>query len=431
MQNVALVFPYFRTRSLHEMLFPPLGAASLAAQLRPLGIETRIFDCTFGSWEALKSGLRSYEPAIIGIYSMISLSRNTIRIAEMVREALPGSLLVAGGPLPTLHPEQYSSHFHAVFRGEADLSFPRFCRDFLAAGASPRVLARLPLETYDGLFISGYGQQVDNPSIHHGEEDIQLFPLPERSDFDHAAYQREWLLKDGTKTTSIMLTLGCPFNCDFCSRPIFGNRFRRRNLDAVLEEIRQIREWGYDSLWIADDNFTLDLSYLEEFCHRAAGMEMTWSCLSRVTGIDGHVASMMKEAGCRRVYLGLETGDQDTLRLMNKKASVEEGIHAVHEFRRAGIETAAFFIVGYPGETLASIETTFDLALTLPLDDISFNLPYPLPGSKLFDRVSGIDPTRDWVEENEATFVYTSEFDQEWLRQRISQTMRAFADKKA
>jgi anaerobic magnesium-protoporphyrin IX monomethyl ester cyclase len=293
------------------------------------------------------------------------------------------------------------------------------------------VLARLPLETYDGLFISGYGQQVDNPSIHHGEEDIQLFPLPERSDFDHAAYQREWLLKDGTKTTSIMLTLGCPFNCDFCSRPIFGNRFRRRNLDAVLEEIRQIREWGYDSLWIADDNFTLDLSYLEEFCHRAAGMEMTWSCLSRVTGIDGHVASMMKEAGCRRVYLGLETGDQDTLRLMNKKASVEEGIHAVHEFRRAGIETAAFFIVGYPGETLASIETTFDLALTLPLDDISFNLPYPLPGSKLFDRVSGIDPTRDWVEENEATFVYTSEFDQEWLRQRISQTMRAFADKKA
>ncbi len=255
-------------------------------------------------------------------------------------------------------------------------------------------------------------------------------PLPYRGDFDHAAYQKVWSSQDGSKTTSLITTLGCPFNCDFCSRPVFGGLFRRRNLVKVFEEIEQIRSLGYDSLWIADDNFTLDINYLKEFCRGMVGRKIEWSCLSRVTGINDEITSMMKESGCKRVYLGLETGNQGTLKLMNKKATVEEGIHAVHLFHNAGIQAAAFFIVGYPGETAASIEDTFKLALTLPLDDISFNVPFPLPGSKLFERVNKVDKNKDWSEENEITFVYESEFDSPWLRRRIGETMQAFSEKK-
>ncbi len=182
-------------------------------------------------------------------------------------------------------------------------------------------------------------------------------------------------------------------------------------------------------MWIDDDNFTLNLSYLKEFCQRMAGQNMSWSCLSRVTGITADIAQMMREAGCQRVYLGLETGDQTTLNLMSKKATVEEGIDAVQKFRQAGIEVAAFFIVGYPGETISSMEKTFKLALSLPLDNISFNVPYPLPGSKLFERVSGLDE-RDWNTENEVTFLYSSEFDPDWLKSRIDQTMQAFDENK-
>jgi anaerobic magnesium-protoporphyrin IX monomethyl ester cyclase len=199
-------------------------------------------------------------------------------------------------------------------------------------------------------------------------------------------------------------------------------------LELVFTEIDQIRRLGYKRLWIADDNFTLDLSYLRDFCRRMAGQHMNWSCLSRVTGITTEIAREMKEAGCQRVYLGLETGDQDTLKLMNKKASMEEGISAVHAFRKAGIEVAGFFIVGYPGETITSIEKTFKLALSLPLDDISFNVPYPLPGSRLFERVSGL-VEGDWNKENEVTFLFSSEFDPRWLKRRIGQTMKTFAEK--
>jgi anaerobic magnesium-protoporphyrin IX monomethyl ester cyclase len=290
-------------------------------------------------------------------------------------------------------------------------------------------LGELPLETYEGLSIRQDELRVETPTVHYSEKELESFPLPYRDDFDHVAYQEVWAQQNGSKTTSIMMTLGCPFSCDFCSRPIFGNRYRRRNMDWVFDEIEQIRHLGYDSLWIADDNFTLDVTYLNEFCERMAGHKMEWSCLSRVTRIDEDLTRLMKESGCRRVHLGLETGSQDTLELMKKQATLQEGQNAVHLFHKAGIEVAAFFIVGYPGETVASIEDTFRYALELPLDYISFNVPFPLPGSQLFERVSELDKNKDWDTENEVSFVYKSEFDSSWLQRRIGQTMQAFADK--
>lgn len=434
--RVALVFPYFRTRAPTEMLFPPLGVATLAGQLRALDVETRVFDGTFSTFERLSDDLRAYRPDIVGVSSMVSLTGNTLRIAERVRTSLPEGLLVAGGPLPTVFPGRHASHFDAVFRGEADVSFPRFCRDYFEREASPLTLAGLPLDRYDGLFVPNHGLQVDNPTVHHRESELETFALPDRSDFDHGAYQREWRRKTGFAVTSIITSLGCPFSCDFCSRPIFGAAVRRRSLDAVFAEIDQIAADGYDGLWIADDVFTLSRPYLEEFCRRmagrqsAAGRQMTWSCLSRATGLDIATVRRMKAAGCRRVYLGLESASQATLDLMNKGVTVEEGVRAAHLYREAGVEVAAFFIVGYPGETVDSIEQTFGLALTLPLDEISFNVPMPLPGSDLFERLGGPDEGKDWAGENEVTFVYPSEFDAVWLRRRIEETMSAFAARK-
>lgn len=430
MSRVALVYPYFRTRAATELLFPPLGAAGLSSQLRKLGVESKIFDGTFSTFEDLTQRVHEAKPDIVGIYSMVTLSRNTFRVAEAVRASLPNALLVAGGPLPTLYPERYARVFDAVFRGEVDLSFPRFCHDALEGEASPADLEQLPLGGYEGLVVRRDGLQLDNPSIHFPEKDLAAFPLPFRGDFDHASYQKTWTELDGTRTTSIITTLGCPFSCDFCSRPIFGNLFRRRDLGSVFEEIEQLRKLGYDSLWIADDNFTLDIRYLAEFCRRITGSGMQWSCLSRVTGITRELAQLMKRAGCRRVYLGLETGDPQTLKLMKKQASLEEGRDAVQVFHEAGVEVAAFFIVGYPGETTGSIESTFRMALQLPLDNISFNVPFPLPGSPLFERLHAVDTNLDWNEENEVTFVYDSEFDAEWLRRRIGETMQAFADRR-
>ena len=110
--------------------------------------------------------------------------------------------------------------------------------------------------------------------------------------------------------------------------------------------------------------------------------------------------------------------------------TVEEGVRGGDLYREAGIEVAAFFIVGYPGETVADIEKTLSLALALPLDEISFNVPMPLPGSPLYERLGGSDEGRDWTHENELTFVFASDIDEDWLRRRIDETMAAFAAKR-
>jgi len=426
MARVALVFPYVRTRSATELLFPPLGVAALAAQLRRGGVETRVFDCTFSTLERLRGELVAYGPDIVGVSSMVSLTRPTFAVADLVRRELPGALLVAGGPLPTVFPQRFSTRFDVVFRGEADLSFPRFCADWPAPSTTAPDLAGLPLAGYDGLFMADHGRPVDNPAVHHSEAELHAFPTPDRSDFDHAAYQAEWRRTTGVPTTSLIATLGCPFACDFCSKPIFGDVVRRRRLDAVLAEVDDLRALGYEGLWIADDTFTLSRSYLEAFCRGMVGRGMTWSCLSRAEGLAPDTVRFMKEAGCRRVYLGLESGSEATLELMNKRVSLADAERAVRLYRAAGIEVAAFFIVGYPGETRAQVEQTFALALRLPLDEISFNVPYPLPGSALFARLGGPDDGRDWREENDITFVYDSQFDEAWLRRRVADTMAAF-----
>ena len=160
------------------------------------------------------------------------------------------------------------------------------------------------------------------------------------------------------------------------------------------------------------------------------GMPVRWTCLSRVERVTPELVDLMKRAGCIRVYLGLESGSNDTLRLMNKRITVEQGTRAVELFSRAGVGTAGFFMVGYPGETVEDIEKTFAHALSLPLDEISFTVPLPLPGTALFARVADPGAWEDWEFSNQVKFVFPSEFDEDWLGRRIAETLSAFAERK-
>ena len=422
-----MVFPYFRTRERTELRrFPPLGPAALKARLAAFGVPSRVLDGTFRTPEDVVDELVELRPAIVGISVMVSLTGNAMRIVEAVRDRLPQALVVAGGPLPTVFPGRFLPHVDAVFRGEADTSFPRFCRDYLAGACTPGELGRLELGGYAGLAVDRDGVSADVPPAHHTAEQVAAFAPPDRGDFDHAAYQREWA-PTGSLPTSLLATFGCPYSCEFCSKPVFGHDVRRRPLDAVMAEIQEMLLLGYDALWIADDTFTLHKPYLEGFCRRIEPLGITWSCLSRADDVGVATARAMHAAGCRRVYLGLESGSQHTLDLMRKQVTVEEGARTAAAYRDAGIGVAAFFIVGYPGETVADVERTFSLALDLPLDEISFNVPMPLPGSLLWERLDLEDSHRDWTHENDVTLVFDSDFDEAWLRRRVDETMGTFA----
>ena len=424
-KRVVLVYPYFRDKDPVTKLFQPLGVAYLAGQLKEQSIAVSVIDCTFETPASTIARIVSLNPAIVGLSVMVSLSRNAFAIAVQLRRALPDTLLVAGGPLPTVYPQQYLSHFDLVFRGESDFVFPQFCCDYLASSNVLSFRNSLDVNAYPGLFINTPLGIASSQPVHHDALEINRLPLPDRSGFRHDTYQEHWYASEQARPTTIMVTRGCPFNCDFCSKPVWGSVYRQTDLNKVFLEINDIIALGYNRLWIADDSFTLDLTYVREFCRQKLlrGINIEWTCLSRVRGMDQETAELMKEAGCVKVYLGLESGSDVTLRLMGKKSTVQEGSEAVAIFTRAGISAAGFFIVGYPGETMETIEKTLSFALSIPLDEISINVPLPLPGSALYARVCQRNPDDDWEKASAGRFVYESEFDQDWLQGRIKETL--------
>ncbi len=433
LSGVALVYPYFMSRDPVEKLFAPLGIACLASQLKEMGIAVNVEDCTFSGFDEAVDRTAASRPAIVGISIMVTMSGNAFELLSSLRERLPETLFVAGGPLPTVNPSLFADRFDAVFRGEGDVAFPGFCREYLAACRSPDNLETLDPASYPGLYFVRDGEVRSSPPVHNPPEVLDRLPLPDRSGFDHRRYQEAMEKNTGLRQASIIVTRGCPFSCDFCSKPVWGNLFRKPPLDKVFLEIDQLVSLGYTSLWIGDDCFTLDREYLAAFCREMVrrGVPMQWTCLSRVDGLTPELAGLMRRAGCIRVYLGLESGSNETLRLMNKRVTVEQGTRAVRLFSQAGIGTAGFFMVGYPGESTGSIEKTLSLALSLPLDEVSFTVPLPLPGTPLFARVFDGASWEDWEVSNQVKFAYPSEFDEQWLRQRIGETMRAFREKRA
>ena len=185
--GVTLVYPYFRCRDPVEKLFPPLGIAYLASQMKERGIPVTVADCTFETFDRVLDRIEGLQPAVIGMSVMVTMSRSAFDLTRELRKRLPGSLFVAGGPLPTVYPALFADRFDAVFCGEGDLSFPRFCHDYLRSGCSRDFLATLDPASYPGLYLKRDGRIRSSPPVHHPSEVLDRLPLPDRSRFDHRA----------------------------------------------------------------------------------------------------------------------------------------------------------------------------------------------------------------------------------------------------
>ena len=230
--------------------------------------------------------------------------------------------------------------------------------------------------------------------------DLDMFPSPSRKLFDNRRYKKYYSKKFGYTTTAIMTSRGCPFACDFCSRPVFGNEFRARSTKNVADEIAEVVSLGYNRIWFADDCFTLNRTRLLEICDEIIkrGIRVNWECLSRVDTLDSEIADKMKQAGCVRMFFGIESGNNSILALMKKQITTKQAYAAVQLCNKKGIKAGAFFIIGYPGENEQTILETVRFASSLPLDYLSFTLPYPIPGTPLFERLKGELFLEEWEE---------------------------------
>ncbi|NLF88656.1 radical SAM protein [Candidatus Bathyarchaeota archaeon] len=428
MITVTLVYPYFHPRFDNSIFrFPPIGLGYIAAFLQQHNISVEIVDCTFLDEKQAVDKIIKNKPAIIGIQSMYSMREPALELARLLRPHC--GLLVAGGALPTINPEMFLVDFDVVVQGEGEQTMLELVNQFISGGAFDEIKGIAFKDKATGEIK----RTASRPLI----ENLDSLPFPSRELFDNSSYKKYYNRRFGYKTTAILTSRGCPFNCDFCSKPIFGSTVRTRSPIKIVDEVEAVVSLGYDRIWFADDCFTLEKSRLMEVCDKIIdrGVRVKWECLSRVDTLDLEIANKMKQAGCLRVFFGIESGNDYILKIMKKQITTKQAANAIKICKKTGIKAGAFFIVGYPGENYRTIQDTVKLASSLPLDYLSFTLPYPIPGTPLFERIKGDLELDEWQEPKNIKLIkhkllFDSEITESWLKSIIVKGLVQFRIRK-
>jgi hopanoid biosynthesis associated radical SAM protein HpnJ len=302
-----------------------------------------------------------------------------IRMAEMMKQANPGLKVAFVGPPVTVEPERVLGMSRAidfVVRREFDMPVVEFARG-------------KPLEEIAGVSYrqnGGYTHNQEAPPI----EDLDSLPWVTRvyeRDLDVRRYNVPFLLNP---FLSLYTSRGCPAQCTFCLWPQThsGHRWRLRSTDDVANEVRFALERFPDirEIFFDDDTFNYRKQRTLELCAKLKPLKFTWSCTSRVT-TDYETLKAMKEAGCRLMIVGYESGDERILRNIKKGATLDMARRFTANAHKLGLVIHGDFIVGLPGETRESIRRTIDFAKSLDTETIQVSIAHPYPGTEFYDYV--------------------------------------------
>ena len=399
MTSVLLIYPFFRRRlDRSRFRFPPLGVAYVAAALQEAGHTVRVLDCTFLQRDEAARLALAAKAEVVGISCMTTMEDDARWFAAHLRGRC--GLLVAGGPLPTCDPDAFLEHFDVVVRGQGEQTMLELLAARAAGadiGAVPGVVCRREAGARARGAAPGDEAEALRAPPRAFSRDLDALAFPARELLPNARYIEFGKKSYGASITTVMSTRGCPFHCEFCSNVVFGQSYRERSPGNVVDEIEDALALGYERISFADDVFTLNTGRVLEICAeiRRRRLRFAWECLGRVDTFDHATARAMKEAGCFRIFFGIESGNDAILRLMKKQITTAQARSAVVAAHRAGLEVGAFFILCYPGETDDTVLETLRFAASLPLDYAGLTMPYPLPGTALLERV-GDRVTRPW-----------------------------------
>ncbi|RJR44284.1 MAG: radical SAM protein [Desulfobacteraceae bacterium] len=360
-------------------LWPPVSLATISAFLKEDGHRVRIVD--FPALGLSFSALREIVGRELPGAAIWSTGTPTIAsdlgIGKLIKEISPETVTAVIGTHVTVLPEQALSFegIDLVIRHEPERPAREICR-FLEKREWERVAG---ISYRKGM----KGEPLHNPdSVLLSPEEI---PFADWDDLDIRCYR---LPLKGRNFLIVAPIRGCPYQCSFCTAPIYyGKRLRKRPPARVADEIeRNIRRHGVRDFFLWADTFTADKEYVARFSREIIerGLRITWTCNSRVDTLDRETLLLMKRAGLWMISLGLESGSDRILEASGKRISVAQSRSAVEMVHGLGIKTSGHFILGLPGESMESMRRTLSFALSLPLDIAQFYAAAPFPGTGLY-----------------------------------------------
>jgi anaerobic magnesium-protoporphyrin IX monomethyl ester cyclase len=403
--------------------YSPLGTLYAAALLREHGISVAVFDSMLNEPEmGFLEALRLHRPKIVAIYeddfnflTKMCLTRMRELAWEMVASAREsGARVVAHGSDASDHPGEYLHHgCEYVLDGEAEYTLLQIVLA-LRNGVDPAQIAGVK-------WLKNSGNQ---PSIGAGPKRparmAVALPLPARDLIDHSAYRAAWNRQHGYFSMNLIASRGCPFRCNWCAKPIFGDSYQLRPARQVAQEMLLLRdEYGAEHLWFADDIFALNRHWIEEFAVAVEelGCAVPFKIQARADLLTGETAHALKRAGCAEVWMGVESGSQRVLDAMDKGLRVEEVAAARHHLKQQGILGCYFLQLGYPGEFWEDIQKTISLVRETRPDDIGVSFSYPLPNTQFYARVrEQLGAKQNWSDSEDLCVMFKGAYTDHFYR---------------
>ena len=423
--------------------YPPLATLYAASYLRSVGYSVALFDAMLATGEhEFEAALATYAPRFVVLYednfnflSKMCLTRMREAACTMSQAAhRRGATVIASGSDVTDHPEIYLQHgTQYVILGEPEHTL-RELLDALRAGQPARASLIPGLILPDPQAPGG----LHHTARRNPERYPDVFPFPAWDLLDVERYRAAWTQAHGFFSLNMVSTRGCPFHCNWCAKPIWGQRYAMRSPANVAAEMAWIKQHlRPDHIWFADDIFGLRPAWVAELGREVAQRDaaIPFMIQSRVDLMTEDAVAGLQQAGCVEVWMGAESGSQKILDAMDKGTQVSQIKIARQRLKAAGIRACFFIQFGYPGETFEDIMSTVQLVReTLP-DNIGISVSYPLPGTKFHDLVKEqLGPKTNWVDSNDLAMMFQGSYQSPFyrklhrvlhrdleLRQRLSQ----------
>ena len=397
--------------------YAPLGTLYAAAYLRGRGHSAALFDAMLAESTAeWSAAIKRHRPRVAVVYedsfnylSKMCLLRMREAALDMIDRARAAQLpVIVSGSDATDHPEIYLRRgATAVILGEGEVTL---------ADLADRLLVVRRIDDVPGVAYLDDTFAVRRTSARPFIKSLDELPFPAWDLVDVARYRAIWYARHGFHSMNIATTRGCPYHCNWCAKPIYGQRYATRRPQAVAREVAWLRQqFNPDHLWFVDDVFGLKPGWVEEFAaliqEQEQGQPLPFRCLMRADQVNEAVARALAAAGCRMLWMGAESGSQKVLDAMEKGLRVDDIRTASTLLKAAGIDVGFFLQFGYPGETWDDIEATLQLTRELEPADIGVSVSYPLPGTRFYERVQEqLGVKQNWIDSSDLSTMYKATY---------------------
>lgn len=395
--------------------YPPLGTLYAVSSVQELGYEVTFFDNNLvESHTEIFTKIESVTPDILVIYddgfnylTKMCLTKMKNAGFDIIRFAkAKGITTVFNSSDSTDHFEEYHAQgVDYIIHGEGEETLKALCT---------AIANNTPISEISGISYVDHGTVVKTNKRSVSRQ-LDSIPMPAWQEVDIEAYRTIWMEKHGFFSLNLATTRGCPYKCNWCAKPIYGNRYNSRSPHHVIEEIQYlISSYNVDYFWMCDDIFGLKPNWVQQFRDekKRLGLDFKYKIQSRADlMLQDDNLDALAESGVDEIWLGAESGSQRILDAMDKGTTTHQIYEATRNLKARGVKVAFFLQFGYLTETWSEVKQTIDMVLDLMPDDIGISVSYPLPGTKFYDKVKAdLVMKTNWTDSDDLDLMFKNTY---------------------